>query len=83
MMAYTVLLVTSVNTYKEQLNHPIMSDVGKLLPTKIKRVESATDEHSLIKLVQDANVSERRFLLLVCNIVRAGRHIIRMGRCLI
>ncbi len=36
MMAYTVLLVTSVNTYKEQLNHPIMSDVGKLLPNKNK-----------------------------------------------
>ena len=34
-----------------------MSDVGKLLPTKIKRVESATEEHSLIKLVRDAKVS--------------------------
>ena len=38
-----------------------MSDVGKLLPTKIKRVESATDEHSLIQLVQDANVSGENF----------------------
>lgn len=56
-VAYTVLFATSVHTYKKQLDHPMMSDVGKLLPTKIKRVESATDEHSLIKLVQDANVS--------------------------
>ncbi len=56
-VAYTVLLATSVHIYKKQLDHPIMSDVGKLLPTKIKRVESATDEQSLIKLVQDANVS--------------------------
>lgn len=56
-VAYTVLLATSVHTYKKQLNHPIMSDVGKLLPTKIKRVESATDEHSLIQLLRDANVS--------------------------
>ena len=56
-VAYTVLLAASVHTYKKQLDHPMMSDVGKLLPTKIKRVESATDEHSLIKLVQDAKVS--------------------------
>lgn len=56
-VAYTVLLATSVHIYIKQLDHPIMSDVGKLLPTKIKRVESATDEQSLIKLVQDANVS--------------------------
>lgn len=56
-VAYTVLLATSIYTYKEQLEHPIMSDVGKLLPTKIKRVENAEDESSLKKLVQDANVS--------------------------
>ncbi|TKI99544.1 FAD-dependent oxidoreductase, partial [Bacillus cereus] len=56
-VAYTVLLATSVHTYKKQIDHPIMSDVGKLLPTKIKRVESATEEHSLIKLVRDAKVS--------------------------
>ncbi|WP_377867170.1 FAD-binding protein [Bacillus sp. R86525] len=56
-VAYTVLLATSVYTYKEQLDHPIMSDVGKLLPTKIKRVENAEDESSLKKLVQDATVS--------------------------
>lgn len=56
-VAYTVLLATSINTYKEQLEHPIMSDVGKLLPTKIKRVENAEDERSLKQLVQDANVS--------------------------
>ncbi|PGZ01428.1 FAD-binding oxidoreductase, partial [Bacillus thuringiensis] len=56
-VAYTVLLATSVNTYKEQLIHPIMSDVGKLLPTKIKRVEHAEDESSLKQVVQDANVS--------------------------
>ena len=60
-----------------------MSDVGKLLPTKIKRVESATDEHSLIQLVQDANVSGEKFLLLVCNIAKADRHTIHMVRCLI
>ncbi len=42
-VAYTVLLATSVHTYKKQIDHPIMSDVGKLLPTKIKRVESATE----------------------------------------
>lgn len=56
-MAYTVFLATSVNTYKEQLNHPIMSDVGKLLPTKIKRIENAEDESSLKQVVRDANVS--------------------------
>ncbi|HDR3902455.1 TPA: FAD-binding protein, partial [Bacillus cereus] len=56
-VAYTVLLATSVHTYKKQIDHPIMSDVGKLLPTKIKRVEGATEEHSLIKLVRDAKVS--------------------------
>ena len=56
-VAYTVLLATSIYTYKEKLEHPIMSDVGKLLPTKIKRVENAEDESSLKKLVQDANVS--------------------------
>ncbi|KAB2442691.1 FAD-binding oxidoreductase [Bacillus luti] len=56
-IAYTVLLTASIHTYKKQLNHPTMSDVGKLLPTKIKRVESATEEQSLIKLVRDAKVS--------------------------
>ncbi|KAA0763844.1 FAD-binding oxidoreductase [Bacillus sp. SH5-2] len=56
-LAYTVLLTASIHTYKKQLDHPIMSDVGKLLPTKIKRVESATEEESLIKLVRDAKVS--------------------------
>ena len=56
-VAYTVLLATSVNTYKEQLKHPIMSDVGKLLPTKIKRVENAEDERSLKQVVKDANTS--------------------------
>ncbi|PDY53266.1 FAD-binding oxidoreductase, partial [Bacillus cereus] len=59
-VAYTVLLATSVNTYKEQLIHPIMSDVGKLLPTKIKRVEHAEDESSLKQVVQDANVSREK-----------------------
>ncbi|MEI5893937.1 FAD-binding oxidoreductase [Bacillus cereus] len=56
-IAYTVLLTASIHTYKKQLNHPTMSDVGKLLPTKIKRVESATEEQSLINLVRDAKVS--------------------------
>ncbi|MGE6541130.1 FAD-binding oxidoreductase [Bacillus luti] len=56
-IVYTVLLTASIHTYKKQLDQPIMSDVGKLLPTKIKRVESATEEQSLIKLVQDAKVS--------------------------
>ncbi|GAB6432715.1 FAD-binding oxidoreductase [Bacillus luti] len=56
-IAYTVFLTASIHTYKKQLNHPTMSDVGKLLPTKIKRVESATEEQSLIKLVRDAKVS--------------------------
>ncbi|HDR4562735.1 FAD-binding oxidoreductase [Bacillus cereus] len=56
-IAYTVLLTASIHTYKKQLNHPTMSDVGKLLPTKIKRVESATEEQPLIKLVRDAKVS--------------------------
>lgn len=56
-VAYTVLLATSINTYKEQLDHPIMSDVGKLLPTKIKRVENAEDERSLKQVVKDANTS--------------------------
>ncbi|MEW4154516.1 FAD-binding protein, partial [Bacillus thuringiensis] len=55
-VVYAVLLALSVYTYKKQIDHPIMSDVGKLLPTKIKRVESATEEHSLIKLVRDAKV---------------------------
>ncbi|EEK80901.1 FAD linked oxidase domain protein [Bacillus cereus R309803] len=52
-----MLLTASIHTYKKQLNHPTMSDVGKLLPTKIKRVESATEEQPLIKLVRDAKVS--------------------------
>ena len=58
-----------------------MSDVGKLLPTKIKRVESATEEHSLIKLVRDAKVSGEKFPLRACNIAKEDRHIIQMARC--
>ncbi|KFN03107.1 FAD-binding oxidoreductase [Bacillus clarus] len=56
-VAYTVFLAASIHTYKGKLDHPVMSDVGKLLPTKIKRVEDVEDEQVLKRLVKEANVS--------------------------
>lgn len=56
-VAYTVLLTASVHAYTKQLAHPVIGDVGRLLPTKIKRVENAEDERALKRLVQDANAS--------------------------
>nr|WP_142309886.1 FAD-binding oxidoreductase [Bacillus pseudomycoides] len=55
--AYGLLCMSSVYIYTKQIANPVMSDVGKLLPTKIKRVENAEDEHALQKLVKDANTS--------------------------
>nr|WP_033671273.1 FAD-binding oxidoreductase [Bacillus cereus group sp. BfR-BA-01315] len=55
--AYGLLCMSSVYIYTKQIANPVMSDVGKLLPTKIKRVENAGDEHALQKLVKDANTS--------------------------
>ena len=56
-VAYTVLLTASAYTYTKQLATPVISDVGRLLPTKIKQVENVEDEQVLKKLVQDANAS--------------------------
>ncbi|PEA81700.1 FAD-binding oxidoreductase [Bacillus pseudomycoides] len=55
--AYGLLCMSSVYIYTKQIANPVMSDVGKLLPSKIKRVENAEDEHALQKLVKDANTS--------------------------
>ncbi|MDM5152988.1 FAD-binding oxidoreductase [Bacillus sp. DX1.1] len=56
-VVYTILLVASVHTYTKQLSHPVIKDVGRLLPTKIKRVENVENEQELQRLVQDANAS--------------------------
>ncbi|WP_396124439.1 FAD-dependent oxidoreductase [Bacillus pseudomycoides] len=47
--------MSSVYIYTKQIANPVMSDVGKLLPTKIKQVENVEDEQALKKLVKDAN----------------------------
>lgn len=59
-VAYTVLLTASVHTYTKQLAHPVISDVGRLLPTKIKRVENVEDEQVLKRLVRDANTTDEK-----------------------
>nr|WP_243526207.1 FAD-binding oxidoreductase [Bacillus pseudomycoides] len=53
--AYGLLCMSSVYIYTKQIANPVMSDVGKLLPTKIKQVENVEDEQALKKLVKDAN----------------------------
>ncbi|MBC6976173.1 FAD-binding oxidoreductase [Bacillus sp. Xin] len=55
--AYGLLCTASIYTYTKQIANPVISDVGRLLPTKIKRVENVADEQALTKLVTDANVS--------------------------
>ncbi|WP_410258487.1 FAD-dependent oxidoreductase [Bacillus cereus] len=55
--AYGLLCAASIYTYTKQIATPVMSDVGRLLPTKIKRVENVADEQALKKLVTDANAS--------------------------
>nr|WP_018767115.1 MULTISPECIES: FAD-dependent oxidoreductase [Bacillus] len=54
---YSLLCMASIYTYTKQIANPVMSDVGRLLPTKIKRVENVEDEQTLKKLVKDANAS--------------------------
>ncbi|WP_410981557.1 FAD-dependent oxidoreductase [Bacillus cereus] len=58
--AYGLLCSASIYTYTKQIANPVMSDVGRLLPTKIKRVENVADEQALTKLVTDANVSSEK-----------------------
>lgn len=55
--AYGLLCMSSVYIYTKQIANPVISDVGKLLPTKIKQVENAENEQVLQKLVKDANTS--------------------------
>ncbi|WP_459500568.1 FAD-binding oxidoreductase [Bacillus sp. C1] len=54
---YALLFTSSVYTYTKQVTNPTISDVGRLLPTKIKRVENVEDKQTLTKLVTDANAS--------------------------
>lgn len=57
---YTTLLTVSVHTYKQQLTQPVITDSGRLLPTKVKRIESVDDEKKLQQLVRDANTSNEK-----------------------
>ncbi|MCI0766025.1 FAD-binding oxidoreductase [Bacillus sp. TL12] len=55
--AYGLLCTASIHTYTKQLANPVISDVGRLLPTKIKQVENVEDEQTLKQLVKAANAS--------------------------
>lgn len=58
--AYGLLCTASIYTYTQQIANPVISNVGRLLPTKIKRVENVEDEQTLKQLVKDANASGER-----------------------
>ncbi|SFC70361.1 FAD/FMN-containing dehydrogenase [Bacillus sp. 491mf] len=57
---YTSLLTVSIHTYTKQLAQPVIADAGRLLPVKVKRIESVEDEKELQQLVRDANVSNEK-----------------------
>ncbi|MDP7978722.1 FAD-binding oxidoreductase [Bacillus sp. WLY-B-L8] len=57
---YASLLTVSIYTYTMQLAQPVMADAGRLLPTKIKRIENVEDEKKLQQMVQGANASNEK-----------------------
>lgn len=60
LVVYTSLLTISIHTYTKQLAQPVIADAGRLLPTKVKRIEGAESEKKFQQLVQDANVSNEK-----------------------
>ncbi|WP_020061831.1 FAD-binding oxidoreductase [Bacillus sp. 123MFChir2] len=57
---YTSLLTVSIHTYIKQQARPVIADAGRLLPTKVKRIESVEDEKKLQQFVQDASASNEK-----------------------
>lgn len=57
---YTSLLTVSIHTYIKQQAQPVISDAGRLLPIKVKRIESVEDEKKLQQFVRDANASNEK-----------------------
>ncbi|MCM3737211.1 FAD-binding oxidoreductase [Bacillus cytotoxicus] len=57
---YTSLLTVSIHTYTKQLSQPVIADAGRLLPTKVKRIETVEDTKELQQMVRDANTSNEK-----------------------
>lgn len=60
LVIYTSLLTVSIHSYTKQLAQPVIADAGRLLPTKVKRIESVEDEKKLQQFVRDANTSNEK-----------------------
>ncbi|MEI4804276.1 FAD-binding oxidoreductase [Bacillus sp. FJAT-51639] len=60
LVIYTSLLTVSIHSYTKQLAQPVIADAGRLLPTKVKRIESVEDEKKLQQFVRDANASNEK-----------------------
>ncbi len=55
LLAYLAALGSSIFVYQNKISHPVVKDKGRLLPIKVKNIQSATGEQELQQIVREAN----------------------------